>query len=209
MGEDVITKLGDFREIIKQYKDLIPDELEEKYKKILRRMVEAKKRGDNKKFEVLITEIQPVVMEISKILQKIVEEVKSKDLVEGEEILWFNRLTKGIFKKRLVQLWAITNKRAFIRDYEKDLVVAVPLNACEVVVMNQHRKSKGTHVGSFTGYAYGGFGGVVAGVSSSRSQSYGDLCFIQNGQIVLRFPGISDPQGVKNLVKTIQKQTAI
>jgi len=209
MTEETVAQLNKNLEIIRLYVDFIPDELEKKYAELLKQINEANEKGETQRLEALIHEVSPLTREMQTILDKVAQETKSKDFTEGEELLWFHRVTKGVLKKQLIQLWAITNKRAFLRDYEKATLVAIPLNSCEVVVMNQHRRSTGTRVGTFGGAYRGYFGGVSSGMSWGESKSYGDLCFMQGGRMILRFEQISDPQGIKQLVKAIQKQTAV
>jgi hypothetical protein len=72
--------------------------------------------------------------------------------------------------------------------------------------MNQYRSSTGSRVGTFMGARGSLFAGVGESTYSSTSQTYGDLVFFLSGREVLRFQGISDPQGVRRMVETLKKQ---
>jgi hypothetical protein len=73
--------------------------------------------------------------------------------------------------------------------------------------MNQFRKSKGNRVGSFAGvYGGGGFAGTGTGISSSTSMNFGDIVFLHNDREIFRFQGISDPDEVNRLIKTLKKE---
>ena len=75
--------------------------------------------------------------------------------------------------------------------------------------MNQFRKSKGNRVGTFAGvYTTGAFAGTATGINSSISMSYGDIVFLHNDKEVFRFQGISDPNEVNHLIKTLKKEYA-
>jgi hypothetical protein len=130
----------------------------------------------------------------------------------GEQVLWSHTVKRGILRKEIAERWTITNMRAIkqfpvTKDNPQEKFEAIGLDVSDTVVMNKFRRSKGNRVGSFVG-AYGGgeFVGTGTGMSSSTSTSYGDLVFLYNGKEVLGFQGISDPDGVNRMVKTLKKQ---
>jgi hypothetical protein len=132
----------------------------------------------------------------------------------GEQIIWSHMVNKGLVSKEITERWIITNMRAIkqfpvSKDNLQEKFSAIGLDVSDTVVMNQFRRSKGNRVGSFVG-SYGG-GGVVGeemSSSSSISTSYGDLVFLHDGKEVFRFQGISDPNGVNRMVKTLKKTKA-
>ena len=42
-------------------------------------------------------------------------------------------------------------------------------------------------------------------MSKSRSQTIGDVMFIREGRALVKFTGISDPDGIKRLVDALKK----
>lgn len=191
---------------VKAFSNIIPDELEMELKK-------AVKTGDLENAKNIIdTKIQPII-------DNYMAKLRGPPL-EGEQILWQHVVTKGIFNKEILEVWRITDFRAFLGvpktktyfalNVAVDLTVTgVGLVVCDTVVMNQHRKSSGSRVGTFTGVAGGGFVGTGVSSSESTSSTYGDLVFFSNGKEVFRFRSISDPHGVRRLIETIKKQTKV
>jgi len=138
--------------------------------------------------------------------------ILNRNLNPGEQILWNHVVKKGVLHKEVAEKWIITNMRA-IKQYQvtkenpQEKFLAVGLDVCDVIVMNQFRSSKGDRVGSFAGtYSYGGVAGVGTSVSTSTSRTYGDLVFLYDCKEVFRFPSISDPNGVKRMIQTLGKQ---
>jgi hypothetical protein len=126
--------------------------------------------------------------------------------------IWSHTVKKGIISKEIAERWIITNMRAIkqfpvTKDNPQEKFGAIGLDISDTVVMNQFRRSKGNRVGSFVGsYGGGGVIGTGSSISSSTSISYGDLVFLHNGKEVFRFQGISDPNEVNRMVKTLKKQ---
>jgi hypothetical protein len=134
------------------------------------------------------------------------------NLNENEQAIWTHEITKGILKKEVVERWIITNLRALkffpmTKERPKANMTAVGLAISDTVVMNQYRNSKGSRVGTFTGGGSGrGVAGVSVGMSDNISRPFGDLVFLLGGKEVLRFPNISDPNGVNKIIKALKKQ---
>jgi hypothetical protein len=133
----------------------------------------------------------------------------------GEQVIWSHTLEKGVFSKEVTERWLITNMRAIkqfpaTKDNPQEKFIAIGwLDLSDSVVMNQVRKSRGNRVGSFAGvYGAGAFAGTATGISSSTSMSYGDIIFLHNDREVFRFQGISDPNEVNNMIKTLKKESA-
>ena len=199
-----------FADVEKQYqfmKDYIPDELEKRYSNLLKQIKEAK---DVKKLQFIADELSKLTAEMSKFIGRAVEEQKAKELLKDEKILWSFETKKGFFTKKIQSLSAVTNRRVFIRDYERDAISALPINIIDdVVVMNKHRASQGTRIGTFSGYARGNVGGISVGMSNSQSKNIGDVCIMVKGEIKLTWQNVSDPDSVKRLILSIKKQTKI
>ena len=131
----------------------------------------------------------------------------------GEQVIWSHTVQKGVFSKETAERWFITNMRAIkqfpvTKDNPQEKFSAIGwLDLSDSVVMNQFRKSKGNRVGSFAGvYSTGVFAGTATGVTSSTSMSFGDIVFLHNDREVFRFQGISDPDEVNRLIKTLKKE---
>jgi hypothetical protein len=141
-------------------------------------------------------------------------EIVNRNFNSGEQVIWSHIVKKGIVSKEIAERWIITNMRAIkqfpvTKDNPQERFLAIGLDASDTVVMNQFRRSKGNRVGSFVGsYSGGGIVGTGTGLSSSISTSYGDLVFLHNGKEVFRFQGISDPNGINRMVKTLKKAKA-
>jgi hypothetical protein len=114
-----------------------------------------------------------------------------------ERIVWHNEITKGIFHKHIVEIERITNYRV-IQNNSEILLKDVD----DIVVINQHRISQSSHVGTYTG-RYTRFG---YGTSSSTGVSIGDVVFMYQGRPCIIFRQITDPNGVARLAKSARKQ---
>lgn len=189
-------EIMDVSSLIATTKDVIPDYLEKEWAKAVR-------DHDDAAMVAAFSKIQPLIVEYAK-------RIKSQEYNEGEEDQWVNEISNGVFKRNVVERWVITNQRAFILRAGSDGILkrtsGVGLAIANAVVMNQYRKSNSTHVGTFVSRK--GFG-VGGGRSTSTSTSYGDLVFMSDGKEILRFPGISDPNGVKKMVEALKKQIRI
>lgn len=113
-----------------------------------------------------------------------------------EEIIWSFPITKGIFKKTVVQERQITNHRVIQGENYMGLKLLE-----DIVVMNQHRVSDSS-------YASVGVGRYSPRYGSGRSKSrtVGDIAFIYQGKPQIIFSQIYDPQGVARLVKAARKR---
>jgi PsbP-like protein len=114
-----------------------------------------------------------------------------------ERIVWHNELTKGIFHKHVVDTQRITNYRV-IHNNSQILLKDVD----DILVMNQHRISQSSYMGTSTG-RYARFG---HGSSRSEGTSVGDLVFMYQGRPYIIFKQITDPNGVARLAKSTRKQ---
>ncbi len=123
----------------------------------------------------------------------------SKFLLPGESILWKRSFSKGILNRHLTCTEVVTNLRAAVIDDEKlSILRYAQLRNCEVTVDNQHRSYSGVH----SGYSrYGGYSGTSVG----QSVTYGNVNFIQNGNVLLTLYNVSDPHGLKSLISATRK----
>lgn len=110
-----------------------------------------------------------------------------------EETIWQYNVTKGIFKKEIVETWTLTNLRA-IRGGRW-----VMLKDCDsIVIANRHTKSTGS------GFSTGRYG-VRYGTYNSSSKTFGDVQFIKGGVPVIVFSNIPDPGGLSAMAKAARK----
>lgn len=188
--------IGKFVEMMEPYKNVIPDDLEKRFKAAVR--------------EGKVEESSKTANEIANIVRNYVDKITSAPgSLSDEQVLWLHEETKGIFKKEKVRTWAITNLRAYVYDHTNQKQHIAGIAITDTVVMNTYRKSSGSRIGTFTGAGGRIFAGVGVSSSESQSQTYGDLVFLFKGGEILRFPGISDPHGVKKLVDTLKKQQKV
>jgi len=112
-----------------------------------------------------------------------------------EQVIWALDITKGVFRKKIVNTLRITNYRVFLGSSYIGLSLLD-----DIVVMNQHRVSDS----SYTSVG-GSRGSPRVGSGRSRSKSVGDVAFIYQGAPYFTFIGIEDPQGVARLAKAARK----
>ncbi|MEM2126621.1 MAG: hypothetical protein QXH67_00150 [Candidatus Bathyarchaeia archaeon] len=171
------------------FRDVIPESLE-------RDALKAIKQGEAP---------EPLISQLKGVIEEYMSSILTSKMLPDEEVMWIHEVTRGIMKKQTVEKWIITNRRIIKWNAEnnKHLILGIPM--AEVVVMNQHRSSSGSRVGAFTGRGGRIFTGVGVSSSSSTSRTYGDLVFMVGGREAFRFPGISDPNGVKRMIEAIKK----
>jgi len=180
-------------DILKVFKPILPSTLAKDLEKAI-------KSGDEEKIKILMSEVIPILDNY----QAKIWNMKFDN--EGEQLLWMHEVKQGFIHKETIEKWAITNLRAVKINLASLSIEAVGLALADTVVMNQYRSSTGSRVGTFIGARGSFFAGAGESTYSSRSQTYGDLVFLLSGREVLRFQGISDPQGVRRVVETLKKQ---
>lgn len=74
----------------------------------------------------------------------------------------------------------------------------------DVVVMNTHTDYQSTRVGNY-GKIVKGFW-MSYGQTKGKRTPMGDIIFMSKGRAVITWQGISDPNGLKKLVETLQKE---
>ncbi|MFL6487975.1 MAG: zinc ribbon domain-containing protein [Nitrososphaera sp.] len=112
-----------------------------------------------------------------------------------EHVIWSLPVTKGFFKKTVVQERQITNYRAI----QGTGYIGLQL-LDDIIVMNQHRVSDS----SYTSVGGGRYSPRV-GTGKSTSRTVGDIAFIHEGKPYFIFYQIPDPQGVARLAKAARK----
>jgi hypothetical protein len=117
-------------------------------------------------------------------------------LIPGEQVLWRRDLTKGIFRKQIIETQMITNRAIRLNQQTLDLSVVDDMQ-----VTNKHSRSEGSYT------SYGRYG-VRMGSGTSRSRHYGDIVFFSRGQIVFTVQQVEDPHGVVRLIKAAMKGQA-
>lgn len=196
MSEEIILNLNDIRGIMQAlnvFKNVIPDPLEKAVKKAL-------EKGSIP---------NDLIVQLNNIVYDYLNKIKSENLLQDEQILWYHEVTKGIFKKEILEKWFITNYRAVKINFVNKTIARAGLLISDVVVMNKRRDTSGSRTGVFTGAARGVFGGVSVSSSSSTSRTIGDIIFMIAGKEVIRFPQVSDPDGIKKLVDMVKKSQKI
>ncbi len=139
-------------------------------------------------------------------IQSVTIDPWSGNLQHGEEFIWSHSEEKGLIHKHLTKLWAITNYRIFNYDAETNQITGRLMMADleDPVVMNTHRISNSTRVGSYGSFSRGF--GISSGQSTSKSVTVGDIIFMSGGKPVITWGGITDPNGLKRMVTAIKKE---
>jgi hypothetical protein len=122
----------------------------------------------------------------------------------SEQLLWRREMTKGKFKKQVIQVQTVTNKA--IRLDNNYAISLFDLD--DIAVTNRHSVSEGGHTSYPTGGGRHG-GGIRVGMGQSkrRSRRYGDVVFFVNGQAVLTLFEVEDPSGFGSFDKDSKKET--
>lgn len=138
--------------------------------------------------------------------------ISSIPLVDGENILWHNETMHGLLHKVVVTEEAVTNKRCLKCDTQSRSIVAqIGITRWpEVVIMNIHRVNDSLGGGVFLTprmlrlprLPFGLYGGPRRG----NLKIFGDVSFLSEGQIIMTFENVKDPQGVKQLVEALKRQ---
>jgi len=129
-------------------------------------------------------------------------------LTEAEDLIWYDQNLSGIINKNLKVLFAVTNFRIILYDFENSKGSIIPLSQIDdVVVMNRRTVSDSVRTGTFVGGGrIRGFGGVSVSYGKGLSKVLGDLVFMVNGQDVMRWGSIADPTGVSRMIKSVIKE---
>ena len=107
-----------------------------------------------------------------------------------ETVIWRNDLTTGIISKKVIETQIITNLSIYLNNRSFSLI-----SLDDILVMNQYRDSERM-----------GYYGRGAGYSSGRGKTIGDVVFLYQGQPVIVFRQVVDPNGVCRLAKSARKR---
>jgi len=134
-------------------------------------------------------------------------------LVEGENILWHKETTHGLVHKEVTTEEAVTNKRCLKYDPKSRSITAQVGIARwpEVVIMNVHRVNDSLGGGVFLTPRMLGLPalpfGLYGGPRRGNLKVFGDVSFLSQGKVIMTFENVKDPQGVKQLVEALKRQT--
>jgi hypothetical protein len=132
-------------------------------------------------------------------------------LTEGETILWHRDSTRGLIHKQVTMEEAVTNKRCLRYDVSsKQIVAQVGIeNMPEVVMMNMHRVNDSIGGGVFLTPRMFGLPGLPIGLYGGPRRGsikiFGDVELMVNGNIVMTFENIKDPQGMRQLIQALKR----
>jgi hypothetical protein len=129
------------------------------------------------------------------------------DLVRGERLFWKMADVKGVFTRRLVTGYLITNFRCFVWDAETDKVKAsVPIARCEVVVSNARAGVRSRRGGKFLPAVPPPAAEAVPAKEPEEGKpvTVGDLSFRADGETIMVFREVAEPERVKELVEGLR-----
>lgn len=125
------------------------------------------------------------------------------DLIEGEALFWKMADVKGIFTRRVVTGYLITNFRCFVWDAEVDEVMAsVPVPRCEAVVSYMHKGVRTRRGGRFMQPPLDDEPPKV--VVQGELTTIGDVSFKVDDKTLMVFREIAEPEKVKRLVDILR-----
>ena len=119
-----------------------------------------------------------------------------------EEILWHRILTKGVFRKKVIEGLVVTNRRVIKELPQSGHLFTLPLTEIDSIqVVNQHRDSNfhtnmaGIHTQILRmGHYYG----------QSKGKNMGDILFMSRDHQHFAFNNVGDPAGLAKLVSAAQ-----
>lgn len=134
-------------------------------------------------------------------------DMKSPSMRDGEETLWVYRGLEGVFHKTAKYVEVITNYRVFKYDYKngKMLEYIRLAEVDDVITTNKSVSSKIQHTGYFVASGRNTFGGIATGTSNSKTVTYGNVVFMRGGSPSITLYGVSDPDGIQQLVSSVIK----
>jgi hypothetical protein len=113
---------------------------------------------------------------------------------------------KGVFTRRLVTGYLITNYRCFVWDAEADAVKAsVPVTRCEVVVSNVREGVRSRRGGRFLPSMpptppTSAEAATEKELEEGQTVTIGDVSFGVEGETIMVFREVAEPERVKELV---------
>lgn len=129
----------------------------------------------------------------------------SGNLQRDEQYLWSHTEQKGFWQKHFSKIFAVTNFRIFIYDFEIKKMTGLLLlsEMDDIVVIDTYRSYNSIRYGAYGSFARGF--GVSGGQSQGQSVSYGKIVFLSSGNPIISIGGISDPNGLKRLTLSVKK----
>lgn len=121
-----------------------------------------------------------------------------------ERTIWQNVTKSGhMFRKHVSQVMRISNYAVYLqREGQPDIRIPF-MNLTQVVALNSRYSGTGIHytsgTGSFRSRSY-------MGMSSYSGHSVGDLLFMQNANVVLRFNQVNDAYGLARTCNMLIKE---
>ena len=136
--------------------------------------------------------------------------------MKPEETIWCRINHEGVVNRKLENFVVVTNYRIFFMDCTQDelqngtvIHSMISLRNADVVVNNSKRVSNSTRTGSYAGVGLRGVrSGTYGGTANSQSQTIGDVTIMDEGVESFTFYGVRDPQGLKNILKSIMKNSS-
>ena len=132
-------------------------------------------------------------------------------LAEGEELLWSYVGTEGVFEKKASFVMALTSFRALIYYFDTHDSECILLSVVDdILEMNTRRVSPATETGSFSSAElYSMRMGSYGSIGDSPSRKIGDVVFMKDGERIITFGQMTDPNGLVNLAKSIKKNVVV
>src|SRR5574337_2077893 len=129
----------------------------------------------------------------------------SSNLQKDESMIWSHYEQRGFWQKRFSKIYAITNLRIFIYDFEINKMTGLLIMSSldDIVVTDAYRSYVSTRYGAYGSFARGF--GVSGGQSRGESVTMGKITFMSNGKPIISLNGVTDPHGLKRLTLSVKK----
>ena len=131
--------------------------------------------------------------------------VWSGNLQKDESMIWSHYEQRGFWQKRFSKIYAVTNFRIFIYDFEINKMTGLLMmsDLDDIVVTDTYRSSSSIRYGVYGSFS-SGFGGT-GGQSKGESVTMGKITFLSSGRPIISLNGVSDPNGLKRLTMFVKK----
>jgi hypothetical protein len=128
------------------------------------------------------------------------------ELVQGEALLWKMADVKGLVTRRLVTGYLVTSYRCFIWDVKMNVVtVNVPIGLADVTVEGKRQGKRALRGGSFVVPKTADYFQPTMG----EPVEVGDLFFRVEGEPVMVFRAVSEPDKVKSLIDALRARVRV
>jgi len=131
--------------------------------------------------------------------------VWSGNLQKDESMIWSHYEQRGFIQKHFSKIYAITNFRIFIYDFEikKMTGLLMMYDLDDIVVTDTYRSYNSIRYGAYGSFARGF--GVSGGQSRGESVTIGKITFMSSGKQVISLNGVTDPNGLKRLTLSVAR----